>query len=109
MTKEMAIDIPPKLTAVFNGSARYRCAYGGRGSGKTRTFALMLAVNAFNAARVGKKGVILCAREFMNSLEDSSMQENRQYKASVGLILFLILVKDTSVPKTNEFLLSSVD
>ncbi|WGM04072.1 PBSX family phage terminase large subunit [Arsenophonus nasoniae] len=84
MTKEIAIDIPPKLTAVFNGSARYRCAYGGRGSGKTRTFALMLAVNAFNAARGGKKGVILCAREFMNSLEDSSMQEVKRAIQSVS-------------------------
>ena len=35
------INVPPKLKPVFVGDARYRGAYGGRGSGKTRTFALM--------------------------------------------------------------------
>lgn len=69
------IKVPPKLIPTFNGNARYRVAHGGRGSGKTRTFAIMSAVRAYMAAENGQEGVILCAREFMNSLEDSSMQE----------------------------------
>ena len=69
------IELPPKLVPVFEGEARYRIAYGGRGSGKTRTFALMTAVMGYRWGMAGKKGQILCAREFMNSLDDSSLEE----------------------------------
>src|SRR3546814_10309839 len=37
------VELPPKLIPVFSGPARYRGAHGGRGSGKTRSFALMTA------------------------------------------------------------------
>lgn len=69
------IELPPKLIPVFSGEARYRCAYGGRGSGKTRSFALMTAVKAYQESKAGRTGIILCCREFMNSLEDSSFSE----------------------------------
>ena len=77
------IELPPKLIPVFTGPARYRGAHGGRGSGKTRTFALMTAVKAMMFAEAGSSGVILCGREFMNSLEDSSMEEIKQAIRSV--------------------------
>jgi phage terminase large subunit len=66
---------PPKLIPVFNGSARYRGAYGGRGSGKSRTFALMTAVCGYYWSMHGEEGIILCGREYMNSLDESSMAE----------------------------------
>jgi phage terminase large subunit len=69
------IRIPPKLIPVFLGNARYRGAFGGRGSGKTRTFAKMSAIRAYQWAEAGEEGVILGGREFMNSLADSSMEE----------------------------------
>lgn len=69
------VSLPPKLIPLFTGEARYRICYGGRGSAKTRSFALMTAVRAYMWAMAGEKGVILCAREFMNSLDDSSMAE----------------------------------
>jgi phage terminase large subunit len=69
------IDLPEKLVDVFTGDADYRVAWGGRGSGKTRGFAIMAAVKALQWAAAGKTGVIVCAREFMNSLADSSMAE----------------------------------
>jgi phage terminase large subunit len=69
------IKIPPKLIPVFLGEARYRGAYGGRGSAKTRTFAMMSAVKIYQWALEGRSGIFLCAREFMNSLDDSSMEE----------------------------------
>lgn len=72
------IELPPKLVDVFTGEAPVRGAYGGRGSGKTRTFALMTAIKAYQFAQAGISGTILCAREFMNSLEDSSMEEIKQ-------------------------------
>ena len=69
------IELPPKLIPIFSGPARYRCSHGGRGSAKTRSFAKMSAVIGVVAAQSGQDGVILCAREFMNSLDDSSMAE----------------------------------
>lgn len=77
------LELPPKLIPVFQGPARYRGAHGGRGSAKTRTFATMTAVRAYMAAEAGERGVILCGREFMNSLEDSSMEEVKQAIAAV--------------------------
>src|SRR5262245_55348189 len=53
----------------------YRGAWGGRGSAKTRTFAKMAAVRGVMFAEVGVSGVIVCGREFMNSLDESSLAE----------------------------------
>ena len=78
------IQLPKKLIPVFTAeNVRYRGAYGGRGSAKTRTFALMTAVKAYQLAEAGVSGAILCAREFMNSLADSSMEEIKQAIQSV--------------------------
>lgn len=81
------IEVPPKLEEMFSyrpGELRYRCAHGGRGSGKTRTFALMTAVFGYVLAQEGRSGVILCGREYMNSLEDSSMEEIKEAIRSVS-------------------------
>jgi phage terminase large subunit len=69
------IELPPKLVDVFDGEARYRVAYGGRGSGKTRTFAKMTAIRGYQWGATGQEGQILCAREYMNSLDESSLEE----------------------------------
>lgn len=69
------LSIPAKLQPVFLGEADVRGAYGGRGSAKTRTFAMMTAVRAYMWAASGDNGIILCGRQFMNSLADSSMEE----------------------------------
>lgn len=71
------IKLPPKLLDVFSGKADYRGAYGGRGSGKTRNFAAMTAAKAIQFASTGRSGLIICAREYMNSLADSSFSEVR--------------------------------
>lgn len=76
------VELPPKLIPVFLGEARYRGAYGGRGSGKTRTFAKMAAVRGYQLSQEGKSGVILCGREFMNSLDESSLAEVKAAIAS---------------------------
>lgn len=69
------IDLPAKLVPVFTGPAMYRGAYGGRGSAKTRSFAKMAAVQGLRFAQANLPGVIVCGREFMNSLDDSSLAE----------------------------------
>lgn len=75
---EARIKLPPKLRPVFLGEARYRGAYGGRGSAKTRSFAKMAAVMGYKFGMSGREGVILCGREYLNSLDDSSMEEVKQ-------------------------------
>ncbi len=69
------VELPPKLIDVFLGEADYRGAWGGRGSAKTRSFAKMTAVRAFQLATAGQEGIIVCGREFMNSLDESSLAE----------------------------------
>lgn len=72
------VELPPKLIAVFSGAARYRGAYGGRGSGKTRSFAKMAAIRGYQLSKAGKSGLIITGREYMNSLAESSLAEVKQ-------------------------------
>jgi len=77
------LEIPDKLRPVFTGKARYRGAHGGRGSAKTSTFARMAAVRAVMEMLAGRSGQIVCGREFMNSLADSSFEEIKSAILSV--------------------------
>ncbi len=76
------IELPEKLLPVFTGKARYRGAFGGRGSAKTRSFAKMAAIRGYQLSQEGKTGVIVCGREFMNSLDESSLAEVKAAIAS---------------------------
>lgn len=69
------IDIPAKLVPVFEGEADVRGSHGGRGSAKSRTFAKMTAIRAHMWDMEGRTGIILCGRQFMNSLAESSLEE----------------------------------
>lgn len=67
------IELPPKLLPVFKparGEVRYRGAYGGRGSGKSYSFALMAAI--FGYAEPLR---ILCTRELQVSIRESMYAE----------------------------------
>ena len=83
MSKVAEVQLPDKLIPIFEGTARIRGAYGGRGSGKTRSFALMTAVFGYRWGMSGVRGTILCGREFMNSLSESSMAEIKSAILSV--------------------------
>lgn len=75
-TTSRLVGLPYPIVRLFGAKGvRYRCCWGGRGSGKTRSFAKMAAIYAYNASKAGRSGVILCAREHLNSLEDSSFRE----------------------------------
>lgn len=63
------IKVPNKLLFLFNEKSRYKCLYGGRGSGKSMACATALLVKALE-----KRRRILCARQIQNSLEDSVKQ-----------------------------------
>lgn len=69
------LSIPDKLVDVFQGEADTRGAHGGRGSAKSRSFAKMTAYKAYKWDLAGRSGIILCARQFQNSLSDSSLEE----------------------------------
>lgn len=69
------IKLPDKLVQVFSGDADIRGAHGGRGSGKTRSFATMTAVRGYAYGMSGISGLLLCTRQYMNSLGDSSFEE----------------------------------
>lgn len=61
------IALTPKIRRLlFGPSARYRVAYGGRGSGKSWSFA-----RAILAKTWGGKMRVLCAREIQKSIKDS--------------------------------------
>lgn len=58
-------EIPKKLLFLFD-PYRYKVAYGGRGGAKSWSFARALLVQAHS-----QKKLILCTREFQNSIADS--------------------------------------
>lgn len=67
------IDLPPKIAAVFSvprGSVRYRGAYGGRGSGKSFSFAKMSAVWGYSESLR-----ILGTRDLQVSIKESFYAE----------------------------------
>lgn len=62
----MNLEIPEKLLWVLAEKARYKIAYGGRGSAKSHTFARSAIVKSLQT-----KTRILCTREYQNSIADS--------------------------------------
>ncbi|MCU4483548.1 MULTISPECIES: PBSX family phage terminase large subunit [Acinetobacter] len=84
---KVQIELPPKLIPIFSApSVRYRSSWGGRGSAKTRSFALMTAIKGYMFAEAGISGLILGAREYMNTLSESSMEEIKQAIRSVPFL-----------------------
>jgi phage terminase large subunit len=76
----VSVQLPPKLVPVFSsprGSLRYRGAFGGRGSGKSFSFAKMAAI--FGYAEPLR---ILCVRELQSSIKESFHAEIKNAIAS---------------------------
>lgn len=68
-------EIAPKLIPVFEGKADFRYAFGGRGGTKSVGFQKMAATTVAIWDSMGISGVVLCIRQFMNSLDDSILQD----------------------------------
>ena len=67
--KTATVDLPPKLVPIFSpprGSVPYRALYGGRGSAKSFSAALIAAILGY-----AEKLRILCVREFQASIKES--------------------------------------
>lgn len=59
------IKVPKKIKPLFKKPKRFKIAYGGRGSGKSTSFANHGLLRAYHGAMVG------CFREFQTSIDDS--------------------------------------
>jgi phage terminase large subunit len=59
--------LPRSAQKFLSGTYRYRCLYGGRGSAKSQTIATLLLLRG-----ASKKLRVLCLREIMESIADSS-------------------------------------
>lgn len=69
MTQTATVKLPPKLVPIFappRGSVSYRALFGGRGSAKSFSAALMAAIWGY-----ADKMRILCIREFQASIKES--------------------------------------
>jgi phage terminase large subunit len=67
---QLNVQIPTKIKPIFEGPARYRGAYGGRGSGKTMNFARMAVIRGLM-----RPTRIVCCRELQKSIRESSHAE----------------------------------
>ena len=74
------VRISSKLGRIFEGEARYRGAFGGRGSGKSRGFAIMAIIRSINT-----KLRILCVREYQSSIKDSVLKELKEAIDQMGV------------------------
>lgn len=86
------VKLPPKLVPVFakpRGSLTYRGAHGGRGSGKSMSFAKMAAIWG-----VVEPLRILCVREIQASIKDSFHAE---LKAAINSEPWLVKAYDVGV------------
>lgn len=83
------------------GKWRYKGFYGGRGSMKSVSIAKCLITLAHH-----KKLLILCAREFQNSIADSVHRELRQQIEAMGLDQWFLIEKTRIVSKItgSEFI-----
>lgn len=109
---ELRIELPPKLLPVFEGEADVRGAYGGRGSAKTRSFATMAAVVGLRYGQAGVRGLVVCGRQFMNSLSDSSLEECKRAIQDNPTLLAYYEIGDTFIRSKDrriEFVFCGLD
>jgi phage terminase large subunit len=64
-TPTIDVHLPPKFFNLFQ-KARFKSHYGGRGSAKSRSYSRALVAKAHTS-----KELILCTREYQNSIKDS--------------------------------------
>jgi len=95
----LRVQLPP-WAKPYRCPARYKIAYGGRGSGKSTTFARLAILRA---AREPVR--VLCARELQNSIQESVHQLIADQIALMGLsALFRVQEKGITSAAGAEFL-----
>ena len=103
MAKRFEVEIPEKLWFLFEPH-RYKVARGGRGSGKSWSFARALLVLG-----LAKKERILCTREIQNSIKDSVHKLLADQIALLGLGHFYTVQEHTIRGRNGtEFIFSGL-
>jgi len=100
-TIQTSFDLPEKFQALFWPGYRYRVFWGGRGGAKSISFARALLARAFT-----EKLLILCAREFQNSIQDSVLRTLATQIYELGLSAWFDIQRTTVICKTtgSEFI-----
>ena len=86
----MNFELPEKLLFFLADKARYKIAYGGRGSGKSWTAARCLVLKA-----VQSKNRILCTRQLQTSIKDSVHKLLCDTIDSLGLTKYFEITRDS--------------
>ena len=86
----MNFELPEKLLYFITENARYKVAYGGRGSGKSWSAARCLIIFAIKS-----KVRILCTRQLQTSIKDSVHKLLSDSIYSMGLEPFFDITRDT--------------
>ena len=105
----------PEWASFLTEPSRFKCAYGGRGSGKSWAFAMMLLIKGTQQTLR-----ILCAREVQNSLKDSVHQlltdqiqamgmesfyevTNSEIRGKNGTLILFAGLKTTTIASLKSF------
>lgn len=83
MSIRTTVEEIPKITANFAEPAFVRVFKGGRGGGKTQAIARRSLLRVYQLSELGERGVFLCGREHLNSLDESSLAEIKAALASM--------------------------
>lgn len=81
----LRFQVPEKLYPLVKKAKRFKVAYGGRGGGKSETFATVFAMKAHT-----EKALISCFREYQNSIDDSVYALMRSCISKYGMPGFVI-------------------
>jgi PBSX family phage terminase large subunit len=90
MGREITIEIVPKLLPFLSRRARYKVAYGGRGSGKSRSVARALLARCMDSTVR-----VLCAREIQKSMNESVHALLKHEIAALGLGSYFDVLETT--------------
>lgn len=100
----MQIEIPDLLTFFLDKNARYKVAYGGRGSAKSWTVARCLILKA-----IASKNRILCTRQLQTSIKDSVHKLLADSIENMGMsALFTITDKAIRCRNGSEFIFKGI-
>ena len=86
---ETTVKLPEKLLFLLTDKARYKVAYGGRGSGKSWGFACALVILALKS-----KIRVLCTRQLQTSIKDSVHKLLCDMIDSLGFSQYFDITKD---------------
>lgn len=99
--EQVVLKLPEKFQFLFIPGYRYRVAWGGRDGAKSESFA-----RALIARSQTEKLLILCCREYMNSMQDSVMRVLAGAIYDLGLAQYFDIQRSTIICKTtgSEFI-----